>query len=361
MSKNIIIQEGGSPKQLTAAKLKTALAAGGSCLWVPEDETQLTAKHITENGTYYASSDEKYGYEYVTVNVAGGSGSGPGGPGSSVIGTDADGEESLVSVDEGGSLVTTKLPASIRITTPPTAHDYVVGDPVDYTGMVVKAYKKDGTLWTSNDYPDGVIPAAELELPVTTADLSDMGEYHSGEIIWACRMDCIGPTMGGPSQWIARTKYRWYYKPNNGVAVSAFVFNTRDQFGRGNWCGPILLSPIPSAAIYAYGDSEQGINHSTIYQGAVFYYSNLGWLTATDGLLEESYTQLRIDFQGAALDPNDILERAGVQVLSTDEDDPTEDMIGVQEIPVKWNRVGDSKLLETSFRISVTEAEEEPT
>ena len=57
MSKNITIQEGGVAKQLTVDKLKTNLVGSGTCLWVPEDDVQLTTKYITENGTYPASDD----------------------------------------------------------------------------------------------------------------------------------------------------------------------------------------------------------------------------------------------------------------------------------------------------------------
>ena len=56
MSKKIVIQEGGVGRQFTADKLKTALVGGGSCLWVPEDETTLGTKIITENGTFHRAA-----------------------------------------------------------------------------------------------------------------------------------------------------------------------------------------------------------------------------------------------------------------------------------------------------------------
>jgi len=70
MSKNIVIQEGGVGRQFTADKLTTPLVEGGTCNWVPEDEVQLETKFITENGTYVAKTDGKYGYSQVTVNVS---------------------------------------------------------------------------------------------------------------------------------------------------------------------------------------------------------------------------------------------------------------------------------------------------
>lgn len=52
MSKDVIIQEGGRGKTITADKLRTAVVNGGDCLWVLEDEVQLGEKIIDENGTY---------------------------------------------------------------------------------------------------------------------------------------------------------------------------------------------------------------------------------------------------------------------------------------------------------------------
>ena len=71
MSKNISIQEGGTAVQMTVDKLKTSLAGGGTCLWVPESEVALTAKSINKNGTFKASDDGYYGFSQVTVSGVG--------------------------------------------------------------------------------------------------------------------------------------------------------------------------------------------------------------------------------------------------------------------------------------------------
>ena len=172
MSKNIAIQEGGIARQFTADKLKTALVGGGNCYWVPEDEVNLSTLSVTENGTYDATDDGSYGYSQVRVNVPGGAGGAPGGIGSSIKGVDPDtGNESLVTVDENGNIEKTDLPSSIRVETPPDIVEYIDGVALDYTGLVVKAYKKNGQLWTDADHPDGIIPINELTLSETTADI----------------------------------------------------------------------------------------------------------------------------------------------------------------------------------------------
>ena len=130
MSKNIIIQEGGIGKQMTVSKLKTDKVGGGTCLWVPEDEVALGTKSISQNGTYKASDDGKYGFSQVTVNVAGGGGSADnsgqpissgGDPdiGSSFIGIDpTDGEPYEYTVNSQGEVEKTPVPT----TTPTQDH-----------------------------------------------------------------------------------------------------------------------------------------------------------------------------------------------------------------------------------------------
>lgn len=150
MSKNIIIQEGGNGKQLTAAKLKTALVGGGNCLWVPEDETQLTTKYISENGTFTAEAEGYYGFSEVTVSGIG-----------DCYGHDSDGDYA-VAHEVDGNIVIDKLPSSIRVITPPSKEFYSDGESIDLTGIVVRAYTENGALWTDADHPNGVLPIEEL-------------------------------------------------------------------------------------------------------------------------------------------------------------------------------------------------------
>ena len=173
MGKNIIIQEGGVGKQLTADKLKTNLVGGGTCLWVPEDETRLGTKYISKNGTYKASDDDYYGYSEVTVSGIG-----------TATGTGEDGETHQYTEDGDGGIIDTILPDSIVVESPPTVTEYSDGATIDFSGMVVKGYLKSGDLWTDSSHPDGIIPISELTLPVTTADSgSTSGEKASSSLI----------------------------------------------------------------------------------------------------------------------------------------------------------------------------------
>lgn len=156
MSKNIVIQEGGTGRQLSVDKLKTNLVGGGTCQWVPEDEVRLTTLHVSENGTYSASDDGYYGYSEVNVSGVG-----------TVVGKDPDGsgDEAAASVDpETGEIKIEKIPSSIRVITPPTNPYgiYQNGQAVVTDGMVVKAYLKSG-----GEY--GVVPNEEITLNPTVA------------------------------------------------------------------------------------------------------------------------------------------------------------------------------------------------
>lgn len=62
-------------------------------------------------------------------------------------------------------------PAAIQIVTPPNKTEYFVGTPIDYTGIVVQLLDGEGNVYTSDAYPDGIIPFDELEFPVDTADV----------------------------------------------------------------------------------------------------------------------------------------------------------------------------------------------
>lgn len=118
----------------------------------------LITKDITENGLYSASSEGAYGYSQVNVNV------------NRVVAVDSstdggDDNEYLIDTTKNGDvtiITKTLLPTTIEITTSPNKRRYITGEDVDITGMVVKAYKRDGTLWTSSDYPNGIIPNSEL-------------------------------------------------------------------------------------------------------------------------------------------------------------------------------------------------------
>lgn len=162
-----VIKEVDTNKNLTCQMFEVRKQGGGTEYLVRKSDVTLGTKSVTQNGTYTAASDGKYGFSQFSVNVAGGSGSAdshgkptgtiaPGGAGSAVVGTDPEtGNDAVVGVDEDGQLVKTPLPSSIVLVTPPTKNSYTDGESIDLTGAVVIAKNADGTTWTNADYPNG--------------------------------------------------------------------------------------------------------------------------------------------------------------------------------------------------------------
>jgi hypothetical protein len=79
------------------------------------------------------------------------------------------GNEMEVGLDENGYLTESTLPSSIKIEVPPDKLQYVEGQTIIFRGMVVKAYKADGNIWTDVSHSDGVIQHSELTFPITIA------------------------------------------------------------------------------------------------------------------------------------------------------------------------------------------------
>lgn len=347
MTKSITIQEGGTPKPMSdVAKIRTSLQGGGTCLWVPEDEVKLTTKHITENGTYKAEDDDKYGYSQVTVNVPGGAGGPAGGPGSSLVGTDTDGNDYLIGADENGDLEKTKLPSSITVATPPTKTQYVDGENVNISGIVVNASYGDGTAYESNPIAEG-----ELSIDPTTADISKsvqsdewdvsgttltapvymqmLGEDviymgHEGDISYYYVYDLVATAP------VYAIRCPWHSLDSDSSLMGCFVstepFSCKTRRHAPSGWSPHLES-ITSHAV-TVGDS-------TGYAGNEKY-GSVGW-----NVLLSAYQG------GTSIADTAVMAVTGGRPKS-----------GTQEITVSWNRIGDGKKLDSTFDIQVTEGSE---
>lgn len=323
MSKNITIQEGGVAKQLTVDKLKTNLVSSGTCLWVPEDEVQLTTKTITENGTYRAADDGYYGYSEVIVSGQG-----------TATGTDGDGDEAVAHTDPGtGELVIDKVPSSIRVITPPTNPYgiYQDGQAISTDGMVVKAY-----LETGGEY--GTVPNGEITLNPSTAayDAStDHGGYEGGGLV--------------VSSYIGKLQVRY-----------------RDQRPFTVFIGDIGVEegPLDPNRFIVFSSATSLVGRElclTQYNGAAYGMTPDGnsmqlnvmqYNGGTTFGVSDSFAEI-----GAAQRYDGLLSAGGVSSV-----DPTgKDIEGLtpmqrgstQTITVSWPRPLDGKVLETTFEILV--------
>lgn len=331
MSKNVIIQEGGVAKSLTADKLKTDLIGGGTCNWVPEDETQLITKSVTKNGTYKASSDGAYGYSKVIVNVAGGS----------VTGKGSDGNTHTYSVDDQENIVDEVIPDTIEVTTPPTNPYgiYQNGQTIATEGMVVKAYNADETEY-------GTVPLDEITINPTTAvyDAStDTGGATSTET------DINISPMPNPFCFsrqsmlhIYRPYSRWAYLTlqfSTAVSAVAVVIGGEETivFASGSnytWGRASDEAEYPN--VDNMGDTvlQTTINNKTVY----FSSYNADIRDEIDVPHENS---------GGYIDPGKV---AWAMIYGTHTEQPAGSH---QSITVTWPRPGDGAELTTTFEILV--------
>lgn len=166
------VKEGGKSRTMGGTDhLKVNLQSGGTVRFISEEGIETDTLSVTQEGTYHASSNDKYAYKSVTVNVPDGGGGGGGGG--------------------GGDDLPTAISASMFVI------DYVDGERIDYSGLVVTALKDNQyggyETWTSPEYPNGVIPLNELNLPVSTAQYDEeAGAIWESEFgIQAIRVECV--------------------------------------------------------------------------------------------------------------------------------------------------------------------------
>lgn len=340
MSKNIVIQEGGIGKQLTADKLKTNLVGGGSCLWVPEDETTLGTKIITEDGTYKAVNDGYYGYSEVSVSGIG-----------KATGIGPDGETHTYEEDGTGGVTDTILPESISVVTPPTITTYADGATIDFSGMVVKAYLKSGALWTDGSHPNGVIPINELICPVTIADAEAVsGKTASSDL----ETDPASPLKVG-SGILYRTKagtgdraytYEESYTGGEAVCVQGTDKPTNLRIviaksSAGNVTYHVVGKLDATGEVFDDWTQEFSTSLTFTHNGkTVYYYSTTSSVYGTVEILSPSPEHLNTSRNVT------FAEIAWTIVYGTVSG-------GFQSVPVQYLRT-DGKTLESSFGITVT-------
>lgn len=347
MGKNITIQEGGNARQFTASKLRTSLVGGGTCDWVPEDETRVTAKHITDNGTYTAADEGYYGYSEVTVSGVG-----------TAVGRDSDGDEAMVKPDpQTGELVESKIPSRIEITTLPTRIFYYEGDPMNYSGLVVKAYLLTGELWTDATHPDGVIPISELILPVTVATYGEgsNGVYSNGEGINA--MEITYSPHENTTVWEEGIPGKPKGTVDHDMVYCGGVPMTQAGVIQSAYCGEgyakLLLTRYNGINYLARIEGDDHEDRADYYKGEKeAQVRRTGWFLTggtngrtTLGIFRSAPWEQYIEPPSYAISTINPNGRSISDLYQTQ---------SMSDIPVKWARPGDGHMLEDQYTITVT-------
>ena len=339
MSSKVSVLEGQLARNFGGVKLlRTDLANGGSCEWIPESDVQLTTLNINKNGTYKAKdyADKKgniyYGFSQVTVNVTG----------RTTIVDPEDGNEYSVEVDEkdpDGRLKKTVLPSSISVVGLPTKTTYREGDPINKSGMVVKAYLADGTLYDYEYYQFGGIPLSELEIEPTKASSAGMGyQTATSDLVDGEVMFGVPPS-------------RYYTGPNTpaGAVIeggTAAIFNRRMNYS--DMLYQVVASSHPFMA-KLYEVWSNGTEHNiTEREAGVYTYNNKDvYYVSIIMLYRDNYIfgQPLNNIEGAAGD------KLAWTVIYGDIKG-----VGSQQITLKWNRPEDGKELTDTFEINVIPA-----
>lgn len=340
MSQNISIKEGELSRQFGHInKLKVPQSGGGDTLWVPEDEVQTDTLFVDKNGVYDARTgiftetitktkktkkgkkkvttyvqhyDEDllcYGWDEVQVNII-----------DSVSGKGSDGNEHVIGVDDG-YLTDDTVPSYIEIVTPPDKTSYILLEPIDTKGMVVKAYYADGTEW-------GEIPREEYTIEPLVAENPSTDEKTAESDI-----EEIKAMMPIPFSTQVAGKI---FRPSREEAVIATAAskNAKAVMSHQSSDGQYL------AVLFASDEQSQELNHSftwgdkTVYWGGTHYLNR--YYDVHPVLYGYGYSSLSDEKEGMI---------AWTLMYGTIHEG--------SEVTVKWNRPDDNEELTDSFEIEV--------
>jgi len=335
MSANISIKEGGIGRSFNAAKLRTVQPGGSTVDWVPKSDVERSTIYANENGIYRPASEGVYAFDEVRVNVP---------EVDSVTGYATDGKLYNYKKTGGSSIEVNEVPDYIVVTTPPTKASYFAGEQIDYSGMVVTAYSRDGESM-------GVVPSNELILPAQIAqydwhgDVIEIGAEGLNSPVALCRV--IEGTY--------TTTFAWYIDPYTGKRydlryyvskleqsdlVYAFVCHAYE-----GQKASVYVSRKPFSITTRWNappawDQHIGTKNGseTVYAGYTAYVTK-PVITNIDYVPTAFVMSARqsIDIRYAA-----VLALMGGQVVSMS-----------MKVPVQWKRPDDGKVLETDFEIAV--------
>ncbi len=252
---------------------------GVTSRWINPNAVPLKQDRFSDNGTFSAAKEGKYGYNKVSVGVSE----------DRVIGKDPDTDEDVevreepepkdpYRPDEGGGggeggekpphLVETVLPSQIAVVKPPDKVRYMLGETIEYAGIGVQARLKSGQAW--DGFKNGMVPFGELEFPVKKLDGNYIpesrnytGEYvpihRAGDPIAALKflIDLWHekyPEMdaGYTVSFASVLDEQVYYAHKNAGYVAKVVLESR---GDENWTWSYLSEAEITFVAWAVGDS----------------------------------------------------------------------------------------------------------
>lgn len=342
MSESITIKEGGASRAFgPVSRLRVLKQGTGTEDFVPESGTTLKTKSITENGIYPATQDNAYGYSQVSVNCSQ--------EADSLTGKKQDENEYTVSRDEDGNIEEDKVPSALLIALAPLKNAYNDGETIDLTGIVAVAVDGNDQPWTGGGrYPDGIIPASELVLPVNTAhyDETAPAEYYAtSDLDVSVPCSVSGYVYGVRSGDIQENVYIScsnclmtivLYPGRNGTAYTIIVAKKPNESGSAQYTVEIID--------YSTGNtsrSTSGINPSAYY-------------IHDNEQVQYQYVSFPFENAGSAAPSSHLSSYEAKEIAWTMIYGTRIALATQQDVVVQWRRPGDGKTLSDSFAILVT-------
>lgn len=241
------------------------------------------------------------------------------------------------------------LPEYISVTTLPNKTAYLNGETIVYTGLVVKAYDKNGNLYTSSSYPNGIIPISELTLPVTEAEYTGVQQSYIGSGTY--KINSVGSILDTIDYGLTLF---------NGTAISnGIIEQVKSAVAQYDGVNP--------GFVRVYCNAPQGFGGWSPFDVNVFTTVSEGD-TVNFGP-DYSYGILHVDTAGRGGDgtftfSNYGVSSAGANIFAGQTTANRSVLVstisaelllsGTQTIPVQWPRLGSGKILETEFSIDVS-------
>lgn len=347
--KNIGISEKQEIKKFGGTRyLRTNLVGGGTCDWVDEDDVETKTLYVSKKGTYIARNDGVYGYDEVVVSGQ-----------DKVIGKDGNGNDIEIITDEDGNLRETDLPSEIRIKGLPARTVYKEGEAINLVGINVKAYRANGTLWTSNNYPlqpyyeRGEVPAIELVpepkiatggsgIVMWTTPLDDRSEFYraTGGQFSFSKMNSSTIIHGNTSR-----RYWTLYEGEN-----VFMMRHYSPIQLGNYYDYIHLCSPNEFAVEYHGEYGTEIHHLAKEHITGYAYKRIQSIVNSNSFLPaETYMEEEQGGYSRFIRCSDMITFG--MGLPPDSD---------ETITVKWARPEDGKILEATFDIAVSADTQSP-
>lgn len=354
-SKNIKISEGSHARAFgPVSRLRVADQDSGTEDFVLESDTTLITKSVDVNGTYHAAAEGAYGYSRVTVNCSQ--------EADSISGKGQDGKTYVVEKDESGNIVETNVPTEIRVTTPPDILIYGDRARLDFTGLVLTAYGSDGEVWTSDDYPEGIIPIDDryVNFPVQFAhydpDSDTVTHWMESEDVTGITQPVpVAHKINGYAKWRSGGGTLYECTCSADSAECALMLLSHDSLpaivvasktgGGSAYCRSVRTGYHDmEVSGFIQADSYEEINGRDVYFSAGQYGNRFG-VYAAEG--REDTVVIGPDYTlDIAVGNYRLLAYVALYGSVTQ-------TTGGMQVPVQWARPRDHKILEAAFGIDV--------